>query len=458
LVPHSVLHVWRLLLDAGCKTYLVGGCVRDALLGIEPEDYDLCTSCTPNQVEQVLKSAGFPVYETGIEFGTVMTVVDGVEVEITTMRREQYYYDRGRKPFVVFTDDVYEDLSRRDFTINAIAMDIEGRIIDPFGGVDDLRRGIVRFVGAPEERIREDPLRMLRALRFAAKLGFRIDDRSWEAIRSNWRELERVSWERIRDEVLKAAKTPRFHLFAQLLYESNLYRYVMPEMGEMARVRHAPDTPNHRGETVLEHTIDALRRLDDLGAEPIVKIAVLLHDVGKPATAEGEVSRRFHGHDRVGAEIALEICRRWKMSGAESSRIAAAVWNHMVPHQLASTGMRSDRIARKLVARLGTVTARDVLLIAYADTGDQRYLEALREVERIETMQENKPVVTGRDIMEAFNLPPGPWIGEIKRALYEIQLTEGIKDRDTLLRIAIERGIVQRAIERLAKPRDAATR
>ena len=448
LVPEGVRRVWKLLLDAGCKTYLVGGSVRDFLMGREPHDFDFATSCRPERVEEVLKRAGLPVYETGIEFGTVMTVVDGVEVEITTMRREQYKPERGRKPYVVFTEDLIEDLSRRDFTINAMAMDIDGHIIDPFGGMEDLKKGVIRFVGDPQERIREDPLRCLRALRFAAKLGFRIDEESFEAIKGYWRELKRVSWERIRDEILKAAETPMFHLFAELLHESLLDKYVMPEMEDMARVRHAPDTPYHYGETILEHTIDVLERLDRINAPVQTKLCGLLHDVGKPKVAEGEVSRHFHKHEVVGAEIAEEVLRRWRLSNADIRRIVACVRWHMLPHQYADQGMSPREMARRLFAKLGPETAMDVLMIAYGDTGDERYLEALREVQKLAESEERKPVVTGYDIMDRYQLPPGPWVGELKRALYELQLTERVEDKEQLFKLAEERGIVREILEK----------
>jgi len=448
LIPQSVKRVWRALLEAGCKTYLVGGSVRDYLMGREPHDYDFTTSCRPEKVEEVLRSAGFPVYETGIEFGTVMTVVDGFEVEVTTMRREQYRAERGRKPIVTFTEDLIEDLSRRDFTINAMAMDIEGHIIDPFGGMEDLRKGIIRFVGKPEDRIEEDPLRCLRALRFAAKLGFRIDEESFEALKTCWRKLSRVSWERIRDEILKAAETPMFHLFADLLHESLLDKYVMPEMEAMARVRHASDVPYHYGETVLEHTIDVLERLDRVGAPVQTKLCGLLHDVGKPRVAEGEVSKHFYRHEVVGAEISEKILRRWKMSSADIRRIVACVRWHMLPHQYANQGMSPEEMARRLFARLGAETAMDVLMIAYGDTGDTKFLDAVKEVQRLATLEERKPLVTGYDIMDRYKLPPGKWIGELKQALYELQLTENIQDKEQLFKVAEEKGIVRKILEK----------
>ncbi len=445
-IPEPVRRVMEVLRRYGYEVYAVGGAVRDSLMGREPHDWDLATSCPPSVVMDILRREGFKVYEKGIEFGTVATNVDGTEIEITTFRREMYREDRGRKPIVEFSTSVEDDVRRRDFTVNALLADADGRVIDLVGGLRDLLDGVIRFVGDPAERIREDPLRMLRALRFAAKLGFEIDPASYEAIRSRWSELRRVSWERIRDEILKAAETPMFHYFVWLLYDSNLYRYVMPELEEMDRVRHAPDTPNHYGESVLEHTIDVLQRLDEIGAPPLVKIAALLHDVGKPLVAEGEVSKSFHRHEVVGAERAREILRRWRMSGRDIDRIVAAVRWHMLPHQYAVQDMDPKEMARRLFAKLGPETAMDVLYIAYGDTGDPRYLEALREVQRLAEARERKPLVTGYDIMRRYGLKPGPWIGEIKQALYELQLTRNITSKEQLFEEAEKEGVVQRIL------------
>ncbi len=306
-IPRDVLDA-LLILSSRFKAYLVGGCVRDLLLGSNPEDYDIATNVRPQQVLELFRELGWITVPKGIEYGVVSVVHPQTrrEIEIATFRKEFYARDFDRRSAVVeFSDDLRDDVVRRDFTVNALAMDVHGNVVDYVGGLRDLEDGIIRFVGNPLERIREDPLRMLRAIRLAAKLGFKIEPRTLNAIQQNAELLRYVSWERIGEEIRKAAKTPRFAMFVKLLYESKLYRYAMPELEDMARCRHPSDGSPHRGETVLEHTINVIEQLDRWKADWVTKIAALLHDVGKPRCAQiigGKLV--FWRHEVVGAEIA----------------------------------------------------------------------------------------------------------------------------------------------------------
>jgi len=452
VIPGDVLEAMDILIAAGFRAYIVGGAVRDLLLGAEPHDYDVATDATPQQVIELFERAGWKAIPTGVEYGTVTVVHPETRrrIEVTTFRRELYLGGRGRKPVVSWARTLAEDVQRRDFTINALAIDRSGNIVDLVGGLEDLRRGVVRFVGDPEERIGEDPLRMLRAIRIAAKLGFGIDPASFEAIRRSAERILEVSWERVRDEILKAAETPRFARFVELLAESGLARYVLPELLEMMRVRHAAKG-RHRGESVYEHTLDALRRLDEVGARPLLKIAALLHDVGKTLAGPGE-HEHFYGHETAGARIAEEVLRRLRFSSAEIRYVVTIVRLHMLPINLLSQGIDCERIARKLIAKVGEL-APDLLIHAYADAGDERFLQIAGRARELLRVLSTRPLIDGRTIVAAFpERKPGPWVGELKRKLFELQLETGIDDPLRLLEEALRRGAIDvETAERLAK-------
>ena len=326
-IPGEIVRVMKLV-----KGYLVGGPVRDILLGLTPHDFDIASPYTPDEVEDILHRAGIPTYEVGKRFGTVGAIVGKYKVEITTFRKETYDFV-SRKPKVVFAKNIAEDLARRDFTINAMAMGPDGSIVDPFHGVEDLRRGIIRFVGNPEHRILEDPLRILRALRFAARFGFKIDESSIRAIVKLSPELRRISKERIKDELYKAAQTPRFTLYIVLNDKYGLFKFYGPTWEEiiakMHKIRHSK-RGYHYGETVWQHTIDVLSRMDNWGYPCQLKIAGLTHDVGKVETAtvkKGVV--HFYEHEKVGVDIAIKMLRELKASGKMMKYVAFIVRYHM---------------------------------------------------------------------------------------------------------------------------------
>lgn len=435
-IPEGAKKIIRILNEFNYGAFLVGGCVRDLLLGKKPHDYDISTDAPPSTVMEIFTSLGFKVIPTGIEFGTVTIVMEDGAYEVTTYRLEFYTEERGRKPVTAWANSLYDDVIRRDFTINAMALDVEGNVIDCVGGLQDLYDKTIRFVRNPVERIREDPLRMLRAIRFAAKYEFKIEENSYNAIRENYWRLKYISWERIRDEILKAADTKGFHIFVALLYDSKLYLIVMSEMEDMASTYHTY-TKHHRGESVLEHTIEGIMRLDEIEAKPLLKVAYLLHDVGKPrvATPEG----RFIGHEIVGKELAEEICRRWRMSNREISYITYIVRWHM--HPLAFEDRDPETIAKKIVSKHREL-APDLLLISYADTGNSKYIEAYNIALEIIAKASVKPVVTGHDIIKDLGIPPGPRVGELKQKLFEIQVMYNLKTKEEIYRKARELGII----------------
>ena len=438
VVPGYVRDVMRVLIGGGFEAFVVGGAVRDSVLGVEPSDWDVATNARPGTVIELFSRAGWRVVPKGVRYGVVSVVHPVVrrEVEIATYRREVYVRPGDRRSLVAsFSDSLYDDVARRDFTINALAADIDGNVIDYVGGLEDLRRGVIQFVGRPEERIREDPLRMIRALRFAAKLGFVIDEAGFDAIKRMAGMVRFLSRERIGEEVVKAARTPRFALFAELLYESNLYKYIIPEYDDMASVRH-PVTKWHYGETVLVHTFDTLRRADEAGLDWRVKLALLLHDTGKPYVFRE--TGGFVGHEKVSAEIAKEfVLERLRLSWKVADIVVGIVRSHMWPLHVA-TNLGIDVLAEKSIAKYGEL-APLILEHAYADTGDKSFLEQARKARKLLSVP--KPLLNGHDIMEIYGLRPGPEVGRLKRVLYEIQLRYGLTQKADVVRKAAELGI-----------------
>lgn len=328
-IPKSVIEIMDLL-DA----VLVGGTIRDLVMGKKPHDYDIATPLTPSVISMKIKLdlPKVKIYDVGMRFGTVGLVVDNMVIEATTFRKELYDFT-SRKPVVIYTTDILEDLSRRDFTINAMAMDVMGFILDPFGGMEDLDKGVIRFVGEPKYRIMEDPLRILRGARFASKLGFKIDPLSYNAMFRYVKELKRISKERIRDEMLKAMDTRRFAEYCEVNCDINAFDYYgdtwKKVIKDMIGTRHDILSRYHHGETVWEHTLEVLSRMDLWKYEPKLKLVGLLHDVGKPYTMEIKRERiRFIGHDKKGAELVVKMMKELKFSNRDILYVRTLVSLH----------------------------------------------------------------------------------------------------------------------------------
>ncbi len=443
-IPPYVERAMRVLIDSGFQAYVVGGAVRDLVMGYTPADYDIATDAHPESVMEMFRSAGYNVVPTGIEYG-VVTVIDGEgnELEVATFRKEIYVEYKGRRPIVTsFSDSLEEDVYRRDFTINALAASVDGYVIDYVGGLRDIDLRLIRFVGDPDERIREDPLRMIRAIRFASKLGFSIEPSSLRAIERNTHYVTRVSRERIGQELVKAAGTGRFRLFIELIWRTGLHIYVAPFMEDMAKVTH-DRRGHHYGESVLQHTLDVLSRCDDAGASWMVKVACFLHDVGKINTREvrdGKVT--FFKHDVVGSDMAFTyLLGDLRLSFKESLYISKLIRWHMYPYGIKAS--HPVEVARKLLSRFKDLEfARDLALLAYCDSSSNMYLEAYRiladEDARREYLlgkkeSEIKPLLRGGDIISIYNVEPSPYVGLIKTIAHYIQIEKKIEDKDKLI-------------------------
>jgi tRNA nucleotidyltransferase/poly(A) polymerase len=432
---HVSGHVERLLsvLASVTNVYLVGGTVRALFTGEEVKDLDLVVEDFEAAVE-ALRHAGFHVSEEARSFRVVKVHLGDQVVDVAGFRTETYDMV-SRKPVVAPARTMLEDASRRDFTFNAMYARIasidqgvlELEVEDPFGGLRDLERRVVRAVGDARVRFMEDPLRMLRVVRFAVKLGFDVDPATYAAIREVHGELRRVSRERVRDELVKALMHDPARTVS-MLYDTGLWQEVAPFLGRMAEVRH-DHRGHHHGETILEHTLEALenlRRLHGLTEESV--LAVLLHDAGKPGTvrlADGKVM--FPGHEATSAEIAEAWLRAMRFPNRVVHAVRSAVEHHMRVHRLAET--MSRRAMARLLLDLGENPSlvELTLRVAEADVG-ARYTElraALAEMLALPRL------VTGRDVLSYPERLRGPLL----RLAREVQLAQGVRERDQMLRI-----------------------
>lgn len=421
------------LREAGHEAYFAGGCVRDALLRRSPKDYDVATSARPSEVERLFtRTVGV-----GKAFGVVRVREGGAEIEVATFRVDGPYRD-GRRPSSVRFCGAEEDAKRRDFTVNGLFYDpARKRVVDFVGGRTDLRRKVLRAIGDPRARFREDHLRMLRAVRFAAALGFRIEAATWRAVVAMAPKIRRVSAERVRDELTKLLISPRPGLGLKLLARSGLLARVLPEVERMRGVGQ-PRAFHPEGD-VFVHTVAAL---DGLPRKSSVRLAwaTLLHDVGKPPTFERSTKKgvrriRFPEHARVGARMADRILRRLRFSNDDREAIMAIVANHMtfkdVPEMRLST-------IKRLLAR---PTFEEELAMHRADClachGKLGNVRILRGWQKRLAEEEIRPVrlITGKDLI-ALGLKPGPLFGRILAKLEEAQLDGRVKDREEALCLA----------------------
>lgn len=481
-IPAEVRDIMGKLQEAGFEAYAVGGCVRDLMLGKTPEDWDITTSASPEEIQRV-----FPESFYANKFFTV-TVKTGAEnpalgeIEVTTFRKEGQYEDKRHPAEVGPAETLEEDLSRRDFTINAMALKIHSKfkiqndnsklkniqIIDPFDGQGDLQKKLIRAVGKPEERFGEDALRMLRAVRFAAKFDFAIEKKTLEAIKKNAGWLQAISKERIRDEFIKMLKTKNAKPAVEMLRETGLLKYVLPELEEGIGIEQRGP---HKYE-VWEHN---LRALDYAAKEnyPLrVRIAALLHDVAKPRTREKRGGIwTFYGHDVLGAKMALAILTRLRFPKEDVNATAKLIRWHLFNYKLRRDDQykkdlramgenpdvrdiedsegdiqeTTDSAIRRLIRNAGEENIHDLIKVRICDriaTGVPKAVPyRLRHFQfRVEKiLREHEAVkvsmlkVGGEDVMRMLKIQPGPRVGHVLNALLEEVLDEPKKnDKDYL--------------------------
>lgn len=416
------------LRGAGHTAYFAGGCVRDELLGLEPHDFDIATSAHPGEVQAL-----FPRTEAvGAHFGVVLVIEQGLPFEVATFRSDNAYLD-GRRPSSVTFSSPEEDARRRDFTINGMFLDpADGRLIDFVGGEADLRARLIRAIGDPVSRLTEDKLRLLRAVRFAARFDYAIEPATWRAVREHAADIHAVSAERIREELMKILSHPSRLRGFDLLDAGGLLREILPEVEATKGCEQPPQF--HPEGDVFVHTRAMLGLLPP-GASGTLALSVLLHDIGKPPTYSYDAAEdriRFNGHDRVGAEMAGAIMHRLRFSNAETERVVEAVRQHMVFKDVQK--MRTSRL-RRFMAREGFDDELELHRVdcesSHGALDNYEFLRA-KGAEFASEPLIPPPLVTGRDLL-ALGWKPGPHFGPMLEAAQNAQLEGALATREEAL-------------------------
>ncbi|MFH1684229.1 MAG: CCA tRNA nucleotidyltransferase [Candidatus Margulisiibacteriota bacterium] len=432
-IPQGALKIIKTLKEKGDQAYLVGGCVRDLLLNIPVKEWDMTTSAQPDKVSKLFKK----VVPTGIEYGTVTAIVADGTYEITTFRSDEKYID-GRHPSnVAFTDDIHKDLSRRDFTINALAYDPEkDELLDDFKGQNDLKKKLIRTVGDPIERFSEDGLRSVRACRFAAKLEFEIEKKTLAAIPKTLAITKKVAPERIHDEIVKMLSAKNPSIAFELMRKSGLLQIIMPELETCYGIEQPPKFHKYDVYWHSLHSCDKAPQ-DSL----VLRLAALLHDISKPSC---KVDYTFYNHDKMGAATAEKILKRLKFSNNEIKKVTNLISHHMFNY----TSDWSDAAVRRFIRRIGGVeNLLGLFALREADTRamekeiDSGYLiELQKRIDKIVLEEHALDVsdlkVDGKDVMKVLNIRPGPKVGQILHALLEKALDDPkLNTREILLEL-----------------------
>ena len=416
------------------QLFLVGGCLRDQLLGRETNDLDLATDARPDDIRSRVEPWADSVWLVGEEFGTVGLTKGGIKAEITTFRADNYD-GVSRKPEVAFGEDIGGDLARRDFTINAMAQNVHtGELLDPFGAQDDLRARLVRFVGDAEKRIFEDPLRMLRAVRFCAQLGLELDSVAAAAIATQAAEIGRISRERIRDEFDGILLSPNPDEGLRLTIDLGLAQHFIPEILRL----HLPEPYRHHMKDLLDHTLDTVRLAR---GDKALQYAALLHDVAKPETFSSDDSGvHFYRHERVGVDEASAILTRLRQPAGIIQKVGKLIRHHMrIPSYRSGW---TDGAVRRLMYELGEELEHAMSLaeadVRASDPVDLPEFEARLAELRIRVQQVGdaaeiarmKPLLSGDEVMELLGIGPGPRVGEVLGFLLDEQIEGRIQTRE----------------------------
>ncbi len=426
--------------EAGFEFYLVGGAVRDGILDIPTTDFDFTTNATTDESLNLFKENRFQTTEIGKAFGTIEALYNDFSLHVTTFREDQYE-ESSRKPEITSSSNLENDLKRRDFTINSIAYDIlKNELIDPYGGLKDLSQGIITTPISADISFSDDPLRMLRACRFISSHGFAPDTETFDAINKNIERIEIVSNERVRDELTKLLIGNNPTLAIRAFIESGLSSKIMPELDQLK----IEVDPQHHHKDVYEHTLIVVERVSP---NTISRLAALLHDIGKPKTKGIENGKvHFRHHEVVGARMSKQILTRLKFSKKEIQDICLLVENHLRPHTF-KMGWTDSAVRRYIVDSGHLINELNELVRADITTKNQkkydeinRYLDEMEariaEVKEKEELSNLRPPVSGDDIMEIFNLEPGPVVGKIMKALYEQRLNEGEVSKEEAIQLA----------------------
>ena len=439
-LPAPVAELLARLKQAGFSAYAVGGCVRDSLLGMEPHDWDICTSALPEQMQEVF--SGYRTVETGLKHGTLTVIADHLPYEVTTFRIDGDYTDHRHPDSVIFVDDLTRDLARRDFTVNAMAWSPDAGLQDPFGGQQDLSAKIIRCVGEPEQRFDEDALRILRALRFAAVYDFEIESSTASALRKMAPDLKRIAGERIREELLRLlcgkAAGRILRAYPEVLAE------IIPEIRPMIGY----DQRNHHHSYDLwEHTV---RGIEGVPADPVLRLTMLLHDTGKPVvrTTDEKGEGHYKGHPKVSEEIARRTAEALHLDNAFRDRLCTLVRHHDTPLRTENGEINTDRsfLLRRL-NKYGETDLRALFLIHRSDRIPTGYTTTEREdirlkerMDALDALLAEQPCFTLKDLavngrdLTATGLK-GKTVGETLQQLLEAVMDGAVpNEKEALLK------------------------
>ncbi len=435
-LPQTALSFFQNFHQAGFDIFLVGGAVRDLLLKRPLKDLDFTTSATPEKI-QILYPKSF--YDN--TYGTVKIPQPKTKIEITTFRSEFDYDDYRRPSKVIWGKTIEEDLARRDFTINALALGVRAKqktlqpsLVDVFAGQKDLKNELIRTVGSPEERFNEDALRLLRAIRLSAQLSFKIEAKTLKAIKEKSSLIERVSWERIREELFKILQTDQVESAFELARKTGLINYLLPELIEGYKL----EQKGHHLWEVWKHSLLSAQYCPV--SDPIVRLAALIHDVGKPIVVKDENGERtFHNHEVAGASLAYQIGQRLRLSRKDLDRLVKLVRHH----QFSVSEKQTDRAIKRFIRKVGLENVSSLLALR---TGDRLGSGAKETSWRTELFKERLVAVQkepfsikdlkvdGYDVMKTLNLSPGPKVGKILAQIFT-QVDQGklLNERELLL-------------------------
>ncbi len=429
-IPSLVLSALDKLKESNFEAYLVGGCVRDLVLDIPPKDWDIATNAKPEEIIKIFGSEN-TFYEN--KFFTVGIKTENPSlgiIEVTTYRTESAYSDKRRPDQVYFASNLEEDLGRRDFTMNAMALDLKSSedfaLIDPFEGKKDIENKLIKTVGSAEKRFGEDALRMMRAIRFHAQLGFRIEKNTLEAIKKNSQDIKHVAWERIGVEFSKIILSSNPAEGIDLLRQTNLLGYLLPELAQGIGV----SQNHHHIHSVYKHSLLSLKYCPSPKLE--VRLAALFHDIAKPQTKQGQGKQAtFYNHEYLGAKIVKNILRRFCFSTEIINKVFLLIANHMFYYNPEEV---TESSVRKLIRKVGLENMQDLIDLRIADRLGSGTPKAkpykLRHLEYIIEKVSQDPIsvkmlkINGNDLQKNLHIPPGPKIG----AILEVLLAEAIED------------------------------
>lgn len=434
-IPKYVEQIIDKLENKGFNAYIVGGSVRDILIGKDPSDYDVNTDALPEEIEEVFKE--YRTLEVGKKFGTIVVIQDEGTVEVTTFRSDGEYIDGRRPEEVYFSKNLHDDLSRRDFTINAMAYNKKTGIIDYFKGMEDLKEKTIKTVGKPKDRFKEDYLRIMRAIRFATQLGFSIDEDTSNSCKLYGKYISEISIERVREEFFKIILSEKPSYGIRLLEDIGILKTILPEI--IQTIGFNQYNTNH-DKDVYEHTLCVL---DNTSPILHLRLAALFHDIGKPQTLSIDENGigHFYGHDKLGVEMGKEILQRWKSPNELIERVTILIDKHMSQH---------DNIGEKGLKRLiSKVGKEDIFILLKLQKADrlcsnknssiENLLERETKVKEIlgnkEVYEKNQLAIDGKDVIE-LGYKQGKIIGQILDYLLE-QVLENpeLNDKEKLIKI-----------------------